>query len=108
MCRVLPSIFDMFEGGSAAEKLVTDIQQVIGFAVGQFEFQYRNGIERINESALLDDLMVEGEASVGGGVCLVGHFESNESGGKLWCAEGGVQAICSEGDFLLVGVEKIG
>jgi hypothetical protein len=52
--------------------------------------------------------MNEGESAVGDGVCLAGHFESNGSGGKLWCAEGGVQAICSEGDFLLVGVEKIG
>jgi hypothetical protein len=107
MRRVLSSIFDVFESGSAAEKVVTDIQYVIRFVIGQFQFQYLYGVEGIDESALQSDLMEESESSVGDGVCLVGHFELNGSFGELGRTEEGVEVVGAMSNFLLALVEKI-
>ena len=97
----------MFEGSASTEKIVSNVEKMIGLEVGKFEFQYFDGIEGINESALNDQLMNECESSVGDGGCLFGEFESNGGGGKLRGSEGSLQAISAEGNGALVGIENI-
>ena len=96
----------MFKSGAAAEKIVGDIEYVIGLVVGCFQLQDLYRVEGSDESALMGDLMDECDTAVDDGVCFFGHFESDGGVGELRSTEGCKGAVGALCDFLLALVES--
>ena len=107
MYGVFSSILDMFQCSAAAEKVVGNVQNVIGFVIGQFEFQDGHAIECIDESDLIDELMDECESAVSDGLCSFGNFELDGTVRQLWSTEGGVNVVRSMCDFDLACFENL-
>jgi len=96
----------MFECSAAAERVIGNVEQMIGFVVRQFEFQYLYSIEGTNKSAGNSDLMDKCEPTVSDRFCFFGDFELKGGVGQLGCSEGGVNPVGSEVNLLLVLSEQ--
>ncbi len=100
--RVLPSILDVFQGGAAAEQVVSDVEQVIGLPIGQVMDQYGNGIEGVIQAGTKGDLMNQGESAVGNGLGFLGDFVTDGNLRQLRRSENRLGSIRAKFDFLLV------
>ena len=72
---VAAAIFKMFQAVATGEQVQRDVEYMIGFVVGQVEFEQRNrSIDFLPQIELLGQLQERSDAAGGDGLLLVGKF----------------------------------